>query len=242
MQCNVVDINNKTKQGEKCGTAFIHAPPFHVSQTAKPRARLLNARLRSTRPAPSKAIFAYLRESPCPTHTHTNYACSDFRQTRRASFVITAVPASLTSGSESRVEVSRDSKDARALVDAVIAAIDEPRALTGRDRRGGAVLIFKAGMGVNNSRREFALRGGEEIVITFGSEGYTLDPNLFQWPKGRGVLDVRAMRFRRCSRSLQKSRTMQHGLPARDVRRNSNRSVRTPPGWTNSGPTSRPVK
>lgn len=142
----------------------------------------------------------------------------------------------------SRVEVSRDSKDARALVDAVIAAIDEPRALTGRDRRGGAVLIFKAGMGVNNSRREFALRGGEEIVITFGSEGYTLDPNLFQWPKGRGVLDVRAMRFRRCSRSLQKSRTMQHGLPARDVRRNSNRSVRTPPGWTNSGPTSRPVK
>ena len=43
-----------------------------------------------------------------------------------------------------RVEISRDSKDARALVDAVIAAIDEPRALLGCDRRGGAVMLFRA--------------------------------------------------------------------------------------------------
>src|ERR1700734_535310 len=74
-----------------------------------------------------------------------------------------------------KIEISRDSKDARALVDAVIQKIDEPRATTGRDRRGGAVLLFRCDRGVNNIRHELATRDGTEISIIFGSDGLTVD-------------------------------------------------------------------
>jgi hypothetical protein len=91
-----------------------------------------------------------------------------------------------------RVDISRDTRDARALVDAVIGSIDEPRALTGRDRRGGAVLLFRVdrGVGINNVRLELALRDGTEITIAFGSEGQSVDPESYSWPKGRAPADV----------------------------------------------------
>lgn len=89
-----------------------------------------------------------------------------------------------------KIEISRDSKDARAVVDAVISAIDEPRALLGRDRRGGVVLFFRVETGVNNSLSDLALRSGEEIVITFGSEGQALNPDSYTWQKNRSPYDV----------------------------------------------------
>ena len=95
-----------------------------------------------------------------------------------------------------RIEISRDTKDARALVDAVIAAIDEPRALLGRDRRGGVVMLFRVEQIFSNaatdaiSREEFALRGGEELVITLASEGATVEPDAYTWIKGRSPLDI----------------------------------------------------
>ena len=63
-----------------------------------------------------------------------------------------------------RIEISRDTKEARAVVDAVIAAIDEPRALCGRDRRGGGVLLFRVEQSFSNTAIDAITR--ETICLT----------------------------------------------------------------------------
>jgi hypothetical protein len=89
-----------------------------------------------------------------------------------------------------KIEISRDTREARAIVDAVISKIDEPRALLGRDRRGGAVMLFRLKTWINTSRVELALRSGEQIIIVIGAEFLTVDPELFTWAKGRSPLDI----------------------------------------------------
>jgi hypothetical protein len=95
-----------------------------------------------------------------------------------------------------RIEISRDTKAARAVVDAIIGAIDEPRALTGRERRGGVVMLFRVEQLFNNlavdaiSRETIALRDGEELVISLASEGATVEVDAFTWTKGRSPLDI----------------------------------------------------
>jgi hypothetical protein len=88
-----------------------------------------------------------------------------------------------------KIEISGDSKDARAIVDGIVAAIDEPRALVGRNR-GGAVMLFRMQMWINTSRVELSLRSGEQIAITIGAEGLTVEPDAFTWAKGRSPLDI----------------------------------------------------
>src|SRR5271156_5336823 len=62
-----------------------------------------------------------------------------------------------------QITVSRDTPAAPPLVNAIIAEIDEPRALMGRDRWGGAVLLFRVDLGNSNQTSALALRTGEEI-------------------------------------------------------------------------------
>jgi len=95
-----------------------------------------------------------------------------------------------------RIELSRDTKEARAVVDAVIAGIDEPRALLGRDRRGGVVMLFRVEQNFGNTTMEaitseqIALRSGENLAISMASEGATVDPDAFTWVKNRSPLDI----------------------------------------------------
>jgi hypothetical protein len=89
-----------------------------------------------------------------------------------------------------KIEISGDTPKARAIVDGIIAAIDEPRALLGRDRRGGLVMLFRMQMWINTSLVELALRSGEQINITIGAEGLTVEPDAFTWAKGRSPLDI----------------------------------------------------
>lgn len=88
-----------------------------------------------------------------------------------------------------RIVVSRDTKEARALMDAVIDAIDEPRALVGRDRHG-VVMIFKVEHDFSNTSESIALRSGEELVISLASVGEMIDPGAFSWIKNRTPLDI----------------------------------------------------
>lgn len=89
-----------------------------------------------------------------------------------------------------RIDVSPGYRDARALVDRLIAAIDEPRALRGTARDGSCVLLFRAEL-VSNETHKLALRAtGELVAITIGSEGQTVDVDAYSWLKGRSPADV----------------------------------------------------
>jgi hypothetical protein len=88
-----------------------------------------------------------------------------------------------------RIVISRDTKAARSLVDAVIAAVDEPRALLGRDRHG-VVMLFRVDQHVSDTREAIALRDGEDFVISLTSAGQTVEPGAFTWAKGRSPLDI----------------------------------------------------
>jgi hypothetical protein len=89
-----------------------------------------------------------------------------------------------------KIEISRDTREARAIVDAVIAAIDEPRALLGRDKRGGVVMVFRLQMWINTSRVELALRSGEQIAITIGAENLAVELDAFTWQNSRPPTNV----------------------------------------------------
>ncbi len=91
-----------------------------------------------------------------------------------------------------QVILSKDTPATRGIVDAIIAELDEPRALTGRDSRGGAVLLFQVAPrnGINNKHVEYGLATGAGIEIIFGSENLTLNPAAFTWAKNRSPFDV----------------------------------------------------
>jgi len=91
-----------------------------------------------------------------------------------------------------QVILSKDTPATRALVDAIIAELDEPRALTGRDSRGGAVLLFQVPPrnGINNKHVEYGLATGEGIEIIFGSDNLTVAVDKFTWAKGRSPLEI----------------------------------------------------
>jgi hypothetical protein len=89
-----------------------------------------------------------------------------------------------------KIELSRDTREARAIVDGIIAAIDEPRSLIGRSRNGSAVMVFRLQMWINTSLVELALRSGEQVAITIGAENLTVELAAFTWQKSRSPLDI----------------------------------------------------
>jgi hypothetical protein len=97
-----------------------------------------------------------------------------------------------------RIDLERDTKPARDLIEKLIAAIDEPAALTGRDRRGGAVLLFRVISEHSNlpytaegGISKLISRGGELLTVTCASLGQTVDLDAYSWIKGRSPLDIR---------------------------------------------------
>lgn len=95
-----------------------------------------------------------------------------------------------------RIEPDRDSDRLGELVEKLIAAADEPRALIGRDRSGSVVLLFSSegtyiGTEIHNSQSPFklALQSGERFTIFVDHVG-SLDISAYTWAKGRSPLDV----------------------------------------------------
>lgn len=100
-----------------------------------------------------------------------------------------------------RITASRDTKPAQAVIAAILDAVDEPRALTGRDRRGcGVIVLFRVDEQFISDTGGFslamltnvslALRSGEEFTLSFSSKGATIDVDAFNWVKGRSPADV----------------------------------------------------
>jgi hypothetical protein len=84
------------------------------------------------------------------------------------------------------------SGDGRAIVDAILASADSPRALVGRKRNGSAVLLFKcpAGMTGANRLEHYGTHSGVRFTLSIVSEGATLVTEAYDWPKNRSPLEV----------------------------------------------------
>lgn len=95
------------------------------------------------------------------------------------------------------VRIDLDTKSGRDLTEKLIAAIDEPAALIGRDRRGGAVMLFRVGEHsdlphtADDGISRLITPDGELVTITYGSVDQMLDVGAWSWVKGRSPLDVR---------------------------------------------------
>src|SRR5260221_4456545 len=89
------------------------------------------------------------------------------------------------------IEVARESKDAREIVDALVEAADSPRVIVGRKRDGSAVLLFKCAQKVTDAVGDFGTRDGKvRFTITVKSEGGTLDISDYSWVKERSPLAI----------------------------------------------------
>lgn len=94
------------------------------------------------------------------------------------------------------IRLERDTKSGRALVERLIAAADESRALHGTARVGSAILLFRvsehsdlphaADDGVSN----LITHDGELFAVTYGSVDQQVDVNAWSWHKGRSPFDV----------------------------------------------------
>jgi hypothetical protein len=95
-----------------------------------------------------------------------------------------------------RIDLERDTKPSRELVERLIAAADEPRALIGRSRNGSAVLLFRVDkhsdipQTADDGASNLITRDGVRFAIAYGSVDRTLDVSAYSWPKGRSPLDV----------------------------------------------------
>jgi hypothetical protein len=90
----------------------------------------------------------------------------------------------------------------REIVDRLLAIVDEPRALLGRNA-SGAVLLFKFGRDPvpyiqGNARRdgvfEMSTRDGQKFTITCASDG-TIDTSNYTWKNNRSPLEVESFRL-----------------------------------------------
>jgi hypothetical protein len=100
-----------------------------------------------------------------------------------------------------RIDLARDSKAGRDIVERLLGLIDEPRALRGTAKSGSAVLLFKCGkynpvpsvQGDTDRTGVFkmATHDGEvRFTITCASHGQTLDPSAYAWLRGRNPLEI----------------------------------------------------
>lgn len=95
-----------------------------------------------------------------------------------------------------RIDLERDTKSTRELVERLIAAADESRALVGRSRNGSAVLLFRVGEHsdlpyvADDGISKLITRDGELFSITYGSVDQTVNVNAWSWMKGRSPFDV----------------------------------------------------
>lgn len=93
-----------------------------------------------------------------------------------------------------RIDIERDTKSTRELIERLIAAADEPRALVGRSR-DGAVLLFRINEHEDLRHRpddssKLITSDGELFTITYGSIDQTVSVDAYSWPKGRSPLEV----------------------------------------------------
>lgn len=101
-----------------------------------------------------------------------------------------------------RIDLDRDSKAGRELVERLILVVDEPRALIGRTRNGSAVMLFRATEetvlpAINGQIYDERGRVLFELVAADGlrfqiecTTHAVLDPSEYTWAKGRSPLDV----------------------------------------------------
>ena len=91
-----------------------------------------------------------------------------------------------------RLTLARDTRGGREVVERIVAAVDEPRALVGRDKRGGAVLLFRLDeqdirpsvVGNHGGVFELALReSGELLTVSVECDGATVDVGAYSWKR-----------------------------------------------------------
>ena len=91
------------------------------------------------------------------------------------------------------IDVHRDSKNAREIIDALIVAADSPRALVGRKRDGSAAILYRCpppAMTDVNTSAEYGTRDGSvRFSIEVASEGATVDVGAYSWDKGRSPFE-----------------------------------------------------
>jgi hypothetical protein len=88
--------------------------------------------------------------------------------------------------------------DARSIVDALITAADSPRAIVGRKRNGGAVLLFKCPPAMTGANRveDYGTRDGSlRFSLSILSEGATVDASAYAWDKARSPLEFEHSRL-----------------------------------------------
>ena len=84
------------------------------------------------------------------------------------------------------MDVHRESKNARELIDALVTAADSPRALVGRKRDGSAVILYRCpppAMTDVNTREEYGTHGGERFTLSILSAGTSVDVAAYDWAK-----------------------------------------------------------
>src|SRR5882724_4405767 len=95
-----------------------------------------------------------------------------------------------------RIDLERDSKSGRELVERLIAVVDQPRTLIGRSRNGSALLLFRVSENsdlphtADDGIYKLLTRDGTRVTITYGSVDQTVDIDAWSWIKGRSPLDV----------------------------------------------------
>ena len=95
-----------------------------------------------------------------------------------------------------RIDLERDTKSGLELVERLIVAAAEPRALVGRSRDGSAILLFRVNEHSDlpytgdGGVSKLITRSGELLTVTYGSVDHTVDVNAWSWVKGRSPFDV----------------------------------------------------
>ena len=100
-----------------------------------------------------------------------------------------------------KIDIERDTKAGRELVDKLIALVDQPRALLGRKRDGSVIMLFKcdrpyavephiAGENRRTGIFELATRDGDVcFVVTCKSVDMVVDISAYTWDKNRSPAD-----------------------------------------------------
>ena len=96
-----------------------------------------------------------------------------------------------------RIDLERDTKSGRELIEKLIAAADEPGCLVGRSRDGSAILLFRVisehsdlPYTAEGGISKLISRGGELLTVTCASLGQTVDVGAYSWIKGRDPANV----------------------------------------------------
>ena len=96
-----------------------------------------------------------------------------------------------------RIDLERDTRPAREMIEKLIAAADEPGCLVGRSRDGSAILLFRVisehsdlPYAAEGGISKLISRGGELLTVTCASLGQTVDVDAYSWIKGRDPANV----------------------------------------------------